>query len=62
MEERLLADLLDANERLLGALGMYEDLARMAVEKATEERSRREVRMSRRVSRFPCLYRPELTS
>lgn len=48
IEERLLADLLDANERLLGALGMYEDLERVALEKAAEERSRREVRMSRR--------------
>ena len=58
IEERLLADLLDANERLLGALGMYEDLERVALEKVAEERSRREVRMSRRVSRSRCLSRP----
>ncbi|KAI6123088.1 hypothetical protein EV401DRAFT_1858317 [Pisolithus croceorrhizus] len=51
MEEELLAALLDANEALFGALNMYEDLARVAVERATEERSRREVRMNRRVSR-----------
>ncbi|KAI6158656.1 hypothetical protein EDD17DRAFT_1620975 [Pisolithus thermaeus] len=48
MEEELLAALLDANEALFGALNMYEDLARVAVERATEERSRREVRMNRR--------------
>lgn len=48
MEEELLAALLDANEALLGALSMYDDLARVAIERATEERSRREVRMNRR--------------
>ncbi|KAL4077659.1 hypothetical protein J3A83DRAFT_4215420 [Scleroderma citrinum] len=53
IQEGLLAALLDANERLLGALGMYEDLARVAVEKATEERSKREVRMSRRLDEQP---------
>ncbi|KAG6330170.1 hypothetical protein ID866_8918 [Astraeus odoratus] len=50
VEEELLAALLDANEALVGALRMYDDLARIAMEKAAEERSRREVRMSRRVS------------
>ncbi|KAI6030297.1 hypothetical protein EDC04DRAFT_87826 [Pisolithus marmoratus] len=48
IEEQLLAALLDANGMLLGALGMYDDLARVAIERATEERSKREVRMNRR--------------
>ncbi|KAH0834019.1 hypothetical protein J3R83DRAFT_11255 [Lanmaoa asiatica] len=48
VEEELLAALLDANEALVGALRMYDDLARVATERATEEKSRREVRMDRR--------------
>ncbi|KIJ60449.1 hypothetical protein HYDPIDRAFT_139136 [Hydnomerulius pinastri MD-312] len=48
VEEKLLAALLDANEALLSALRMYDDLARIAVEKATEEKSRRETKMDRR--------------
>lgn len=52
VEEGLLAALLDANESLMGALRMHDDLARVATERATEEKSRREVRMDRRVSVF----------
>lgn len=50
VEEELLAALLDANEALVAALRIYDDLARVATERATEEKSRREVRMDRRVS------------
>lgn len=49
-EEELLAALLDANEALMAALQMYDDLARVATERATEEKSKKEVRMDRRVS------------
>lgn len=55
IEEELLAALLDANEALIAALRMYDDLARVAAERATEEKSRREVRMDRRVSFSLCL-------
>ncbi|KAF8553627.1 hypothetical protein OG21DRAFT_1463829 [Imleria badia] len=48
IEEELLAALLDANLALMAALRMYDDLARVAAERATEEKSRREVRMDRR--------------
>lgn len=54
VEEELLAALLDAHEALVGALGMYDDLARVATERATEEKSRREVKMDRRVSSPLC--------
>ncbi|KAF8438655.1 hypothetical protein L210DRAFT_3646904 [Boletus edulis BED1] len=47
-EEKLLAALLDANETLLTALRMYDDLARVASEQATEEKSKKEIRMDRR--------------
>ncbi|KAG9311025.1 hypothetical protein JVU11DRAFT_8922 [Chiua virens] len=47
-EEELLAALLDANETLVAALRMYDDLSRVATERATEEKSKREVRMDRR--------------
>ncbi|KAI9571856.1 hypothetical protein HD554DRAFT_2213278 [Boletus coccyginus] len=48
VEEELLAALLDANEALVGALRMYDDLARVATERATVEKSRKEVKMDRR--------------
>ncbi|KIJ18196.1 hypothetical protein PAXINDRAFT_167451 [Paxillus involutus ATCC 200175] len=48
VEEELLAALLDANVALMSSLQMYDDLARVAVEKATEEKSKREIRMDRR--------------
>ncbi|KAJ4481063.1 hypothetical protein J3R30DRAFT_2398111 [Lentinula aciculospora] len=47
-EEKLLAALLEANEELLGALGQYDDLERVALERQAEEKSRKEVRMDRR--------------
>ncbi|KDR74102.1 hypothetical protein GALMADRAFT_250888 [Galerina marginata CBS 339.88] len=47
-EEKLLAALLAANEELLGALGQYEDLERVAMERRAEEKSRKEMRMDRR--------------
>ncbi|KAJ8083207.1 hypothetical protein PM082_009079 [Marasmius tenuissimus] len=40
-EEKLLADLLSANEELLGALGQYEDLERVAMERKAEEDSKK---------------------
>ena len=52
VEEELLVALLEANEALVEALSMYDDLARIAAERATEEKSRREVKMDRWVS-FP---------
>ncbi|KAF9219339.1 hypothetical protein BS17DRAFT_427154 [Gyrodon lividus] len=48
VEEELLAALLDANEALMSSLRIYDDLAMIAVEKAMEDKSRREVRMDRR--------------
>lgn len=53
-EEELLAALLDANEALVAALRMHDDLARVATERATEEKSRKEVKMDRRVSFILC--------
>lgn len=50
VEEELLAALLDANVALVAVLRMHDDLARVATERATEEKSRREVRMDKRVS------------
>ncbi|KAG6370719.1 hypothetical protein JVT61DRAFT_11105 [Boletus reticuloceps] len=44
-EEKLLAALLDANETLVAALRMYDDLARVASEQATEEKSKKDIRM-----------------
>ena len=50
VEECLLASLLAANEELMEVLKQYDDLERVAIERQTEERSRREVRMERKVS------------
>ncbi|KAJ3783790.1 hypothetical protein GGU10DRAFT_359924 [Lentinula aff. detonsa] len=47
-EEKLLAALLEANGELLGALGQYDDLERVAIERKAEEKSRKEIRMDRR--------------
>lgn len=49
VEEQLLAALLAANEQLLEALRVYEDLERVAMERKAEDRSRRDVRMDRQV-------------
>lgn len=50
----MLAELLKANEELTDALRVYDDLERLGVEKevqrAAEERSRRETRLNRSVS------------
>jgi hypothetical protein len=48
VEEALLAALLMANADLLEALKQYDDLERVAIERQTEERSRKEVRMERK--------------
>ncbi|KAJ4484361.1 hypothetical protein C8J55DRAFT_510397 [Lentinula edodes] len=48
IEEQLLAALLEANGELLGALGQYDDVERVAMERKAEEKSRKEVRMDRR--------------
>ena len=53
VEEALLAALLIANADLMEALKQYDDLERVAIERQTEERSRKEVRMERKVSFFP---------
>jgi hypothetical protein len=50
VEEALLAALLMANADLLEALKQYDDLERVAIERQTEERSRKEVRMERKVN------------
>lgn len=50
MEEQLLAALLAANAELLEALKQWDDLNRVAIERKVEDRSKREVRMDRRVS------------
>ena len=50
VEENLLAALLGANAELIEALQQYEDLERVAQERLAEERSRKEIRMDRRVS------------
>jgi hypothetical protein len=44
-QEQLLAALLGANEALLEALRVYDDLERLALERRAEERSRKEMRM-----------------
>ena len=49
IEEKLLAALLEANGELLAALVQYDDLQRVAIERKTEEKSRKETRMDRRV-------------
>lgn len=48
-EEQLLAALLGANEELLEALRVYDDLERVGAERMVEERSRQEVRVDRTV-------------
>lgn len=48
-EEQLLADLLAANEELMEALRVYDDLERVGLEREAEERSRKEIRMDRSV-------------
>lgn len=50
VEESLLAALLVANAELVAALKQYEDLERVAIERKTEERSRKEIRMEHKVS------------
>ena len=49
-EEQLLAALLAANEDLMEALRLYDDLERVGIEREAEERSRKETRMDRNVS------------
>lgn len=56
IEEQLLAALLAANEELLEVLKQYDDLERVAMERKAEDRSRREVKMDRRVSRRDSLF------
>ncbi|KAH9922326.1 uncharacterized protein BXZ73DRAFT_104144 [Epithele typhae] len=46
-EEKLLAAILASNEELLEALRLYDDLERVGIERDTEERSKRDVRMDR---------------
>ena len=57
VEEALLAALLMANADLVEALKQYDDLERVAIERQTEERSRKEVRMERKVSHIFFLQR-----
>ena len=57
VEENLLAALLVANAELVEALKQYEDLERVAIERQTEERSRKEIRMERQVSHIFFLER-----
>lgn len=61
IEEKLLATLLEANEALVGVLLMYDDLARIAIENATEERSIREVKMPKGVRRYSFSISPGYT-
>ncbi|KAF8130908.1 hypothetical protein K438DRAFT_1886092 [Mycena galopus ATCC 62051] len=51
-EEELLADLLAANEQLLEALKVYDDLKRVALEREVEDRSRGEVRLDPRLRQY----------
>ncbi|KAJ7222469.1 hypothetical protein GGX14DRAFT_428833 [Mycena pura] len=51
-EEDLFGELLIANEQLLEALKLYDDLKRVAVERETEDRSRREVRLDPRERQY----------
>lgn len=53
VEESLLGALLAANAELMEALKQYEDLERVAIERKTEERSRKEIRMERKVN---CIF------
>jgi hypothetical protein len=56
LEEELLGALLDANEALLGALRMYDDVMRVVEEQVAVEISRRDVKMDRRVSVFSLFF------
>ncbi|KAJ3753166.1 hypothetical protein EV360DRAFT_53908 [Lentinula raphanica] len=47
-EEKLLAALLEANGELLGALGQFDDLERVAIERKAEKKSRKELKMDRK--------------
>ncbi|KAG6882281.1 hypothetical protein C0995_015216, partial [Termitomyces sp. Mi166 len=47
--EKLLASLLSANAELMDALQQYDDLERVAIERMTEEVSRKETKMDRRM-------------
>ena len=60
VEEALLAALLMANADLMEALKQYDDLERVAIERQTEERSRKEVRMERKVSHIFFLQRTQI--
>jgi hypothetical protein len=60
VEEALLAALLMANADLMEALKQYDDLERVAIERQTEERSRKEVRMERKVSHIFFLQRTQM--
>ncbi|KAJ7239958.1 hypothetical protein B0H12DRAFT_72370 [Mycena haematopus] len=51
-EEELLADLLAANEQLLEALKLYDDLKRVALEREVEDRSRGETRLDPRLRQY----------
>ncbi|OBZ74920.1 TOM1-like protein 2 [Grifola frondosa] len=51
-EEKLLAALLAANEELLEALRLYDDLERVGIERDAEERSKKETRMDRTRLRY----------
>ena len=60
VEEGLLAALLMANADLMEALKQYDDLERIAIERRTEERSRKEVRMERKVCHIFFLQRTHI--
>jgi len=62
MEEQLLAALLAANAELLEALKQWDDLNRVAIERKVEDRSKREVRMDRRVSLWFLLWKKVSTN
>jgi hypothetical protein len=49
VQEQLLADLLGANEELLDALRMHNDLKQIGIERQAEINSRQETRMPRSV-------------
>ncbi|KAJ3819568.1 hypothetical protein F5880DRAFT_1489456 [Lentinula raphanica] len=51
-EEKLLAALLEAHGELLGALGQFDDLERVAIERKAEKKSRKELKMDRKVGSF----------
>lgn len=51
-----MAALLGANEELLEALRLYDDLERVGIERDAEERSRKETRIDRSVSPLLILF------